>query len=386
MSQDVFERFLRRRILGVVAATVPLAGAAAACGSNDNNCGTMCCTLPAPQQFTVTYVPCPILVPDAGDDAATDAAADADDASADAAAADASTDAADDAADGADEAAVPPVCYTSCDEACNMSKPHGQYGGGVVMCNGQTTGDAGEIVAQCELSYLCGRRLDGLRAPGGSGAGVGGALARAAWLEAASVRAFQRLARELRAHGAPDALVRAARACARDEARHARDVARLARRRGAVVPPVRVERLGLRDLESVARENAVEGCVGETYGALLAAWQAEHAADADVRAAMRAIAPDELRHASLGWAVAAWAETRLSGDARERVRAAREEAVRDLLQNAHNEPDAEVSRATGAPRAADATRLASAMNAEVWSRLTSAREISRTGRHRRRAA
>ena len=55
-----------------------------------------------------------------------------------------------------------------------------------------------------------------------------------------------------------------------------------------------------------------------------------HATHADVRDAMRGIADDELRHAALGWAVAAWADTRLSRDAVERVREARDAAGREL--------------------------------------------------------
>src|SRR6185295_19226548 len=132
-------------------------------------------------------------------------------------------------------------------------------------------------------------------------------FARAAWLEAASIHAFRRLVRELRAHGAPDELVLAARSAAKDEARHARLMARLATRFGAKVPRVEWTDRGIRDVEAIARENAVEACVGETYGALAAAWQGEHAPHAEVRDVMRAIAPDELRHAALGWAVDAWA-------------------------------------------------------------------------------
>ena len=49
---------------------------------------------------------------------------------------------------------------------------------------------------------------------------------------------------------------------------------------------------------------------------------------------MRDIAPDELRHAALGWAVNAWIERRLSPDARARVKAARDEAARALLAEA----------------------------------------------------
>jgi hypothetical protein len=109
---------------------------------------------------------------------------------------------------------------------------------------------------------------------------------------------------------------------------------------------------GVRDIEAIARENAVEACVGETYGALAAAWQAEHAKGGEVRDVMRAIAPDELRHAALGWAIDAWSKTRLSDEANARVKAARDEAVRDLLQNASNREDAPLVRA---------------LHAEVWS-------------------
>jgi hypothetical protein len=108
----------------------------------------------------------------------------------------------------------------------------------------------------------------------------------------------------------------------------------------------------VRELEAIARENAVEACVGETYGALAAAWQADHARDAEVRDVMRAIAPDELRHAALGWAIDTWAKTRLPSEANARVKAARDAAAQDLLQNAMNREDA---------------RLVRALHAEVWS-------------------
>ena len=49
----------------------------------------------------------------------------------------------------------------------------------------------------------------------------------------------------------------------------------------------------------IARENAEEGCVRETFGALLAAHQAAYACDPEVREVMTRIAGDELRHAAL---------------------------------------------------------------------------------------
>lgn len=118
------------------------------------------------------------------------------------------------------------------------------------------------------------------------------------------------------------------------------------------MPRVEVDEPGARDLEAIARENAIEACVGETFGALLAAWHSERAREPDVRAAMREIAPDELRHAALGWAVAAWLDGRLPRDARDRVRHAREQAVRDLLHDTCMDPEA--------------GPLAARMNAAFW--------------------
>jgi hypothetical protein len=348
------EPTLRHHILGALAATLPLA-TIAACGNNNNNCQSMCCNLPPAQQYTVTYAVCPQVVFDAGSDASDDASGDASD---DAAPTDGGSDA---------DAGMQTQCYSSCYEACQAEKPYSQ--GGMGSCVGDVDGgDGGVRVAQCQILYLCGRRLDGLAPPSsGRSTRLGEALARAAWLEAASIRAFEQLARELRTHGAPVQLVRAARVCARDEARHARMMARLARRHGARVPAVVVEERGVRDLEAIARENAVEGCVGETYGALLAAWPSHRAGDADIRRAMGAIAGDELRHAALGWAVASWVEPRLDAAARARVERARHEAVHNLIRETAREPNAEVAFATGAPSAAHAQRLATAMiDAGVW--------------------
>jgi hypothetical protein len=213
-----------------------------------------------------------------------------------------------------------------------------------------------------------GRRPAGLYAAThrASGHTAGGWFARCATLEAASVYAFQRLRRELRKHGAPRSLLDAARRAERDEVRHARVVAGLARAFGVETPPARVEKLPIRDLASIALENVVEGCVRETYGALAAKWQARHAVSSRVRRAYARIAGDELRHAELGWRVAAWAEARLSRGARARVRAARREAVSELLTEVAAEPSAELVEHAGVPRAAQASALVKELARSVW--------------------
>src|SRR5207244_7659366 len=122
-------------------------------------------------------------------------------------------------------------------------------------------------------------------------------FAEMARLEAASVVAFRTLARELAFHRAPKRLVRAAERAARDEIRHARAMTALARRHGVNVVIDDIPSPPIRDLESIARENAVEGCVHETWGALLAHHQAMTGADPLVRTVMARIARGEKQHA-----------------------------------------------------------------------------------------
>jgi hypothetical protein len=229
------------------------------------------------------------------------------------------------------------ACPTTCLEACRDLEPSSMVGLEGICADSDAAMVALtpgiQVTVHCEAVKNCtGRKLDGIAAPLIPGEPPGAWLARAAWLEASAIFAFRRLARELRAHGAPRALVKAARACARDEIRHARAMGALAKKYGVAIPRVSLGALPVRDLEAIARENAVEGCVSETYGAAVAAWQGTCASDPDVARVMREIAPDELRHAALGWAVDAWITRRLSNDARERVRLARDEATRALLE------------------------------------------------------
>ena len=219
-----------------------------------------------------------------------------------------------------------------------------------------------------ERGCVPGRRPIGLRPASchPSLRSAGGYFARAARLEAASVYAFQRLGSELRLHGAPPSLLRAARRAERDEIRHARSVSRLARAFGAAPKAARVERLPLRDLESVALENVAEGCVRETFGALVARWQSRHAASVKVRRIYARIAEDELRHAALAWRIAAWAESGLSRRARQQIQAAERETVSALHRELAVEPSAELVEHAGIPRAAQALALAEHVTSSLW--------------------
>jgi hypothetical protein len=223
-------------------------------------------------------------------------------------------------------------------------------------------------ILNCPAGPNPGRRPAGLQdAPGAPGCVVGQYFANAAHLEAASVHAFRVLGRELTAHGAPARLVAGARSALRDEVRHARLTRRVARAHGARPAPVRVAPPAVRSLEQIAVENAAEGCVRETFAALLAVWQARAAADPEVRHTMAALADDEIRHAQLAWDIDAWAAGRLDAAARQRVVAARMEAVAEL-EAAVSEPPAELVQRVGLPARERARQLVAATRQELWGR------------------
>lgn len=178
---------------------------------------------------------------------------------------------------------------------------------------------------------------------------VGAYLARAAFFEDGAVHAFRILATELEAWNAPFDLVRDAWAAASDEVRHAEAMTHLAQRFGAHPPTAVVEPRPLRSLFEIALDNATEGCVNETFSALVGVVQASTAADPEVAAIFREIADDELRHAALSWKIASWIEPRLSEEERRTVAAARDEAVNHLRRSADESPDPTLAHLVGLP-------------------------------------
>ncbi|MFO0675951.1 MAG: ferritin-like domain-containing protein [Polyangiaceae bacterium] len=219
-----------------------------------------------------------------------------------------------------------------------------------------------------------GRRPDGLVANDGRAFGactghpVGDFFADVARLEAASVFAFERLARELEALGAPTSLVLRAVDAARDEVRHARVTSEWAARWGRTAAEPVVDDDRTRTAFDVALENAVEGCVNETFGAALATFQASRAVDPGVRAALRLLAEDETRHAELAWDVLAWFEATLDADSVAKLRGARRRAVDALAVAYANEPAPGLTDHAGLPTAAEAKLLLEGLDEALWSR------------------
>jgi len=190
----------------------------------------------------------------------------------------------------------------------------------------------------CTYSGICeaaGRRPPGLLPETHEGRGadaIGLYWARAAYLEEASVAAFLHLAVELDHHAAPRSLVRRVRAAARDEVRHARlCLGQAIRHRGQPLRP-RIRKHGCRDLLAIGVDNAVEGCVKETYAALQLLHRAEHARDPRDAAIFASIGRDEVRHAQLSWDLDAWIRGRAGIDAR-RIDDVRAEAIAKLVSD-----------------------------------------------------
>lgn len=202
----------------------------------------------------------------------------------------------------------------------------------------------------CQTPCPGGRRPEGFCDVAVEGAeGVGAWFARLAALESASVSAFERMVDELGAHGAPADLVERARAAVDDERRHTGLTAGLARDFGREPSLPMAGPAGVRSLDAVALDNAVEGCVRETYGALVATWQAAHAGHPGVAAAMDVIAEDETRHAALSWALHGWARGRLDGDGRAAVGRAMLSAFDDLRREVDCDVSAELTAVAGMP-------------------------------------
>jgi hypothetical protein len=198
---------------------------------------------------------------------------------------------------------------------------------------------------------------------------LGDHLAHCAHLEAASVFAFERLARELQAHGAPRSLIDRALEAADDEVRHAQIVGAIATTRGAALTEPAVKALPVRTLQEVALENAVEGCVRETYGALVGAYQSVRAEDEDLRRAMHFIARDEARHAALSYDVHTWLSERLDVATRAQICEAQRVQLAELYEECARERDPRVALEAGLPNAA----AASAMLEELVSGLIAPR-------------
>lgn len=236
-----------------------------------------------------------------------------------------------------------------------------------VSVDGEVTELNSEVI---ERSSACvGRRPAGFvspERPQSRASEVARYLSGMAGLEAAAVHAFRQLADELRGLGAPPDLVARAEAAAEDEVRHANAVGALARRRGADEPATEVHLSPLRSAYGLALDNAVEGCVRETFGALVGTYQSLAATDPEVANEMRTIAIDETRHAELSWDVDAWLRGQLTGPQRAEIAKAQARAVTELRQELGQAPSALLESELGLPSPSTAIAMLDQMVSDFW--------------------
>lgn len=234
--------------------------------------------------------------------------------------------------------------------------------------DGQLAEITREILPSSQPPVCAGRRPEGWSASADvvADSDVGAYFARMTELEAASVTAFERLADELAQLGAPPQLTAAAREAARDELRHAAVTGALARRFGAVAHWPCIERGSVRDLEAIALDNAVEGCVRETFGAAVGCYQARAARDPEVAQVMQGIAQDETRHAVLALQLDAWLLPQLDHAARARVEQARRRAIAELRESFAGMVASEPGALAGLPDREHSQLLYAVLARELW--------------------
>lgn len=258
-------------------------------------------------------------------------------------------------ASGGEDGGVPPS--ESKDVLCSMHCPQANSCTQITI---EQPNGSGIPALECVSHYNCGA---GRRPAGLTNAELPKKPSMAQWfvhaahLEAASVDAFRLLRRDLRAHGAPRSLLRQASRAAREEKRHARRMRALAKRAGVSIRAPSVAPTPIPSFEEMVCQNAIEGCLRETFGALVARHQAEHAQDSELAAAMRRIAKEEAHHAALAQRVDAWARKRLTPDASRRIGMVRRTAARDLLFEATEPMDTHARAVLGLPDACTAAAL-----------------------------
>lgn len=192
-------------------------------------------------------------------------------------------------------------------------------------------------------------------------------FAESAWLEAASVIAFERLAAELGRLEAPAELARACEQAAVEERDHAARMHALVVRYGGYPSEPTVSPARGRPLFELARENIVEGCVKETFAAAVAVIQAGRASDPAVRATMHGIAVDEASHADLAHRIDEWARERLTAKECARLDDARLAAIRELRATLAEASDPGLAREAGLPTRTEAIHLVELLGSELWS-------------------
>jgi hypothetical protein len=195
---------------------------------------------------------------------------------------------------------------------------------------------------------------------------LGQYLADMTAMETAAITAFYYLSLELKAYDAPAELIARAQQAILEETRHSEMAALLAASFDADMPEVMVDDFCLRSLYEIALENAVEGCVNETFAAACGLWQSEYAQLDVFRKVISHITEEEMGHAELSWKIHQWIMPQLSEVQQEQIRIAQAKAVDSLVSDFKQESNPVLQQAFGLPTKDDASRLFMQLKNSVW--------------------
>jgi len=232
-----------------------------------------------------------------------------------------------------------------------------------VTAEGELEEEESGVVERGDKGCVIGRLPAGLCAAQSEGANneLIEHMARQAYLEAASVAAFEDLEMELRSYGAPLELSAWAKRASDQERRHALHCRALTRKFGGEAQVPARERAAMRSPLQVACDNAREGLTREAFGALLAHHQALFARDLDVRVIMQEIAADELSHAEFSWALHHYLMQLLSVEERALVEKVRISAIDEFRASLTQECSAALRAQLGLPDQTTSERLFSGL-------------------------
>ena len=195
---------------------------------------------------------------------------------------------------------------------------------------------------------------------------LGQYLADMTAMETAAITAFYNLSLELEAYDAPSELITRARQAVLEETRHSEMAALLAASFDAEIPEVSIDDFCLRSLYEIALENAVEGCVNETFAAACGLWQSEYAQLDVFRKVIAHITEEEMGHAALSWEIHQWVMPQLSEIQQEQILVAQAEAVDSLVSDFNQESNPMLQQAFGLPTKDDVARLFAQLKNSVW--------------------
>ena len=158
-------------------------------------------------------------------------------------------------------------------------------------------------------------------------------FARALHAEASSVASFLQLRAELLQVHAPQPLLDRCLRAAKQEVVHARLMAKYCKEQKGTPPPLDFGSPPQRSLFLLAMDNAIEGCVFETYAALRAHHQSMHAEEEHIRNVMKTIACDETEHAQLAWDIHSWILPQLTVQECQEIHIAMRKAFENLVES-----------------------------------------------------